>query len=396
MIEQTIDELLAPYRSMRQDAIFELKKARESGRPVIGIFCAYTPRELILAAGAIPASLCGSSEEAIPFAESHLPRNLCPIVKSSYGLAISDTCPFFHFSNAIIGETTCDGKKKMYELLQRLKPMQIMHLPQVPEGPGSFEMWRAEVAAARDFLEEHCGCPIGDEDLRSAIKLTNRQMAAMKRFFDLNRLIPAPLKGSHLLDVAANFEFCTDAEAGVASLEKLVDLLEKKTAGGWSATLPGAPRILLTGTPVGADNDKIISLVEEGGGEIAAIETCGGYKTVELSIDEKDARDPVILLAEKYLKVPCSVMTPNPGRLELLNRMIDDFSIEGVIDLTWQACHTYNIEAFPVSELVREQKGLPYLHIETDFSQSDRENLRIRVEAFLEIVRSQQRAARAV
>ncbi|MBR5186173.1 MAG: 2-hydroxyacyl-CoA dehydratase [Akkermansia sp.] len=47
-----------------------------------------------------------------PAAEANLPRNLCPLIKASYGFAFTDTCPYFYFSDLIVGETTCDGKKK--------------------------------------------------------------------------------------------------------------------------------------------------------------------------------------------------------------------------------------------------------------------------------------------
>lgn len=116
-----------------------------------------------------------------------------------------------------------------------------------------------------------------------------------------------------------------------------------------------------------------------------AMENCSGYKTLELQIDTT-ADDPLVALAEKYLKIPCSCMSPNPYRLELINTMMDDFRVDAVIDLTWQACHTYNIEAHGVGKMVK-QKGLPYLHLESDYSLSDLESLKVRIEAVLEMVR---------
>jgi benzoyl-CoA reductase/2-hydroxyglutaryl-CoA dehydratase subunit BcrC/BadD/HgdB len=56
------------------------------------------------------------------------------------------------------------------------------------------------------------------------------------------------------------------------------------------------------------------------------------------------------------------------------------------VDLTWQACHTYNIESFQVAKLVQDNFGLPFLHIETDYSESDTEQLRVRIQAFLEMI----------
>ena len=133
-----------------------------------------------------------------------------------------------------------------------------------------------------------------------------------------------------------------------------------------------------------SDLEKVVRLVEEAGGCIVAMENCSGYKTLELQSDT-GMGDPIIALAQKYMAIPCSCMSPNPYRMELLERMLEEFRVDAVVDLTWQACHTYNIEAFDVGRLVKA-KGLPYLHLESDYSNSDLETLKIRIEALLEMV----------
>jgi len=135
---------------------------------------------------------------------------------------------------------------------------------------------------------------------------------------------------------------------------------------------------------VGLGSEKVIRLTEELGAHVVAMENCSGYKTLDLQTDTS-GDDPIVALAEKYIKIPCSCMSPNTYRLELLNSMIDDFRADAVIDLTWQACHTYNIEAYEVGKVVK-QKGLPYLHLESDYSNSDLESLKVRIEAMLEMV----------
>jgi len=87
------------------------------------------------------------------------------------------------------------------------------------------------------------------------------------------------------------------------------------------------------------------------------------------------------------LQIPCSCMTPNAGRQVLLNRLIGEFSVDAVVDLTFQCCHTYNIESHVIGNSVEKSFGLPFLHVETDYSQSDVEQLRTRIEAFLEMAR---------
>ena len=78
-------------------------------------------------------------------------------------------------------------------------------------------------------------------------------------------------------------------------------------------------------------------------------------------------------------------MTPNPNRIDLMGRLIDEYQVEGVVEMTLQACHTYNIEAKSIEKRVKE-KGLPYIHIETDYSQADVGQLDTRIAAFLEMI----------
>ncbi|MCF6290987.1 MAG: 2-hydroxyacyl-CoA dehydratase family protein [Desulfobacterales bacterium] len=122
-------ESMAWFDRVSEQCLLDLEERKEMGKKVIGVYCTFAPTELIRAAGAIPIGLCGKDQTPIYEAEKVLPANLCPLIKSSYGYAASDTCPFFSASDILIGETTCDGKKKMFELLQRIKPLFLMQLP---------------------------------------------------------------------------------------------------------------------------------------------------------------------------------------------------------------------------------------------------------------------------
>lgn len=117
------------YAEARKAGFLRMKELKESGRRVVGIFCSFVPTELIEAAGGTAAPLCATSEEPITAAEADLPKNLCPLIKASYGFALTDTCPYFYFSDFIVGETTCDGKKKMFELMNDIKETYVMQLP---------------------------------------------------------------------------------------------------------------------------------------------------------------------------------------------------------------------------------------------------------------------------
>jgi benzoyl-CoA reductase/2-hydroxyglutaryl-CoA dehydratase subunit BcrC/BadD/HgdB len=148
-----LKELIQEFNSVREINLMRIKEAKDNGRKVVGIYCTYCPQELVLAAGAIPVGLCGTSEAPIAAAEESLPRNLCPLIKSSYGFAVTDTCPFFHFSDLVIGETTCDGKKKMFEIMQDIKPVHVMQLPHLNNTQASFDLWVDELRRLKLRLE---------------------------------------------------------------------------------------------------------------------------------------------------------------------------------------------------------------------------------------------------
>jgi len=376
-------ESIAELLKATEHNILDLERAKAAGRLVVGFYCLYSPVELALAADAIPLPLCGTRNDPIASAEETLPRNLCPLIKSSFGFAVTDSCPYFHASDIIVGDTTCDGKKKMFELLNRYKPTHVLQLPQTQDSGMALTLWRHELERLRSILEKESGRPITDERLRSAIQLMNRNRMVRKALMDLNRMTPAPLPGTLLLELLFKLGFLTDREQSIALMERLVGMMKDGQASTGNGRESRRKRLLLTGVPVGLGSDKVVRLVEQCGSDVIAFENCSGYKQAFI-VDED--MEPMEALARQYLATPCSVMSPNTGRLELLARMIEGFAVDGVIDLTWQACHTYNIEAYSVEQYIGKRFGLPTLHLETDYTESDTEQLRVRIEAFLEML----------
>lgn len=378
-----MNSIMNTLQHLAEQNLLDLEQAKAAGRLAIGFYCLYSPMEIAIAAGAIPLPLCGTRNDPIAAAEEILPRNLCPLIKSSFGFAVSDTCPYFRLADIIIGDTTCDGKKKMFELLSRYKPTYVLQLPQSQEGSQVLSMWLEEVRRFKAIVEEHAGVPITDDQLRSAIKLMNRWRRARKAIMDLNRGKETLVTGSRLLEILFKTGFFADKEKGIALMESVVT---EARQGAFIAENPSGgkrPRILLTGVPVGVGSDKVVKIIEQSGAKVVAFENCSGYKQAFTVAEDKD---PIQALAEQYLSTPCSVMSPNTGRFQLLKEMVDDFAVDGVIDLTWQACHTYNVESFQVAEFIDTTFGLPTLHLETDYAESDTEQLRVRIEAYVEMI----------
>lgn len=365
----------------------KIKEAHENGEKVVGMYCVFSPSEIAIAAGAIPVTLCGTTQEPIEAAERELPRNLCPLIKSSYGFAITDKCPYFYFSDVLLAETTCDGKKKMYELMGEIKPMHIMNLPQTAEGEESLTFWENEMKKFKEFLEDEFKVEVTDEKLRDAIKLMNRERIAMRRLHKLNAHKPAPISGMDMMVAQWLKGFNVDREEGIKTIESLIEEVEERMGKGIFAYKEDAPRIVLTGCPTGVGGaDKLVRALEEAGASIVAYENCTGYKGLDVLVEEDESADPLHSLAKKYLSTPCSCMTPNNSRLDLIKRLADEYSADAVVDLTWQACHTYAIESFTVKKFVEEELALPFIQIETDYSDSDTGQIKTRVEAFVETI----------
>ena len=382
-------KLMEEIEGLRGENSVKIKEAHEAGKKVVGMYCVFSPSEIALAADAISVTLCGTTQEPIEAAERDLPRNLCPLIKSSYGFAITDTCPYFFFSDALLAETTCDGKKKMYELMGEIKPMHIMNLPQTAEDEDSLPLWRKEMDKFKNFLEDEFDVEITDDKLRDAIKLMNRERDVMKRVHQLNIHKPAPLSGMDLLKAQWLKGFNVDKEHGISLMEKLIEEVEERVEKGIFAFDENAPRILVTGCPTGIGGaDKVMISLEEAGASVVALENCTGYKGLDVMVDEDENKDPMDALAEKYLSTPCSCMTPNNSRLDLIQRLADEYQVDGVLDLTWQACHTYAIESYYVKKFVEKELGLSFMQIETDYSESDLGQINTRVEAFLETIDS--------
>jgi len=337
---------------------------------VAAIFWEYTPRELIMAAGAVPVCMCGGSHRTALLAEGKLPANLCPLIKSSYGYVLDGSSPFFELADLVVAETTCDGKKKMYELLAAHKPVHVLELTQKPDVREAQEHWKAEVRALATALEELTGRRITDERLREAIRAMNEERRLR---MEIASFAGRGLTGREVL-LAKSSVSCRPED--LAAYRELLDMLR--------AAPPepdGRPRILMTGVPMPSGAEKVLEVIEQCGGVVVAQENCTGIKPLYEPVSEEG--DPLEAIAEKYFHLPCSCMTPNAARLELISELARRFEPHGVVELVWQACHTYNVEAELVKRFVTEELGLPYLKIETDYSPSDLENIRLRVEAFL-------------
>lgn len=368
------------FGNMVANCLSHAEKQKAAGRPIVGIMCEYTPREVIMAAGATPVCLCGGSAATIPAAEERLPANLCPLIKSTYGYHAQKSNPFLEMASLLVVETTCDGKKKMFEHLAETRQMHVLELPQKEDDPDALAHWVRELEKLRGRLETQFGVKIGDDDLRQAIATMNRERALRRELAARLRDAAPALTGRELLEFKSLISgVCADIKQYAAALEELAS----------RPPLPDAAtrvRVLLTGVPTPHGAERVVDCIESCGGLIVATDNCTGLKPILEDVDEA-APDPLRAIAEKYFRLPCPVMTPNRRRFEVLRQLAGEYRAQCVIDLAWQACLTYDVEACRLAGFVEKQLGVPYLKISTDYSPADSARIATRIEALFETVR---------
>ena len=355
-------------------------RAKAEGKPIVGIMCEYTPRELIMAAGAVPVCLCGGSETTIADAEHDLPANLCPLIKSTYGYHVQKSNPFLEMADLIVAETTCDGKKKMYELMGQTRPMYVLELPQKPDDPDAFAHWERELHKLKAELERRFGVEITDCKLRAAVETMNKERALRRSLAELMAADSPPLTGRELLEFKSSI---SGIPCDFSQYERALATLPGRTA---VPDVDRRVRVLMTGVPMVHGAERVLDIVESHGGLVVAMESCVGLKPI-LDDVRLNGGDLLHALAEKYFTLPCSVMTANDRRLDTLVTLAADYRAQCVIELVWQACLTYDVEAQRVKQLAEEKLRVPYLRIETDYSPSDSARVAVRVEALFETVR---------
>jgi benzoyl-CoA reductase/2-hydroxyglutaryl-CoA dehydratase subunit BcrC/BadD/HgdB len=359
-----------------------VEAAKAQGRPIVGIMCEFTPREIILAAGGVPVCLCGGSAATVTAAERILPANLCPLIKSTFGYHSTGKNPFLNWADLVVAETTCDGKKKMFELMSATKPMYVLELPQKADDADALAHWTQEVRKFKAHLEERFQTRITEKKLREAIRLMNRERDLRRSLAALMIREQPPLTGRQLIEFKS---IISGMDADLEQYEKAIRLYGDET----SAKSPGKARIrvLLTGVPMVHGAERVLELIEDAGAVVVAMENCTGLKPILDDVD-LDEPDPLSAIARKYYHLPCSVMTLNSRRMQTLRSLAARFRPQCVIELVWQACLTYDLESLQVRKLFEEELHLPYLKLTTDYSPSDSARISARVEALFETIRA--------
>ena len=347
------DFVVSEIHGVRPAELIELQK---QGGKVFGTFCVFVPDEVVVACGGAVTGLCGGSQFWVPEGEKVLPSGICPLIKASLGAHFGKTCPYFSVADMYVGETTCDGKKKAYEILGADKKTYVMDVPQMKREK-DIAAWKDEIALFAKEVEAETGNELTAENLARAIRTINEKRRALARVFEARKVDPVPISGKDAL-LMMQIAFFDDPVRCAETANKLADELEARIERGEGVVPAGTKRILITGTRY-FENE-----VDEGEGTLD-----GMFQA----------------LAQRYMKNNCACFTPNPGRVADVVRMAKEYKVDGVIDANLKFCTLYDVEKAPLADALAEE-GIPCLGLETDYADNDAEQLRTRIGAFIEML----------
>ncbi|WP_069651105.1 double-cubane-cluster-containing anaerobic reductase [Caloranaerobacter ferrireducens] len=364
----------------------ELAEHRKKGGKVFGSFCIFVPDELIVAAGAIGVGLCGGSDFWIPDGEKVLPRNICPLIKASVGAKLSGTCPYFQSADILVGETTCDGKKKAWEILGEYTPIHVMDLPQMKREKDKIH-WGVELKIFKDLVEKMTGNEITEEKLKEAIKLINEKRRVLQRLYNTRKNKTLPISGKDAL-LITQIAFYDDPKRFIEKTSELCEELEDRIEKGIGVFEEDTPRILVTGTPMAIPNWKLHHIIETSGGAVVCEETCTGIRYFENLVEEAgNIEKQIEAIADRYLSINCACFTPNEGRIEDIIRLYKEYKADGVVYYSLPFCHTYAIEYKKIKDAL-DKEGIPIIMVESDYSLQDIGQIKTRLEAFFEMIKT--------
>ncbi|UCG82872.1 MAG: 2-hydroxyacyl-CoA dehydratase [Dehalococcoidia bacterium] len=362
----------------------ELREHAKNGGKVVATYCVFVPEEIVMAANAVPVGLCAGTQFSVPLAEAVLPQNTCALIKSSFGFSLGQICPYLKASHLVVGETTCDGKKKMFEILSEHQPVHVMEVPN-KKTQLSRELWRGEVNAFKNVIEQLTGNGITADGLAQATRLVNERRRALQRLYETRKSRPVPISGKDAL-LVTQVSFYDDVQRCTKQVDKLCDELESRISTGEGILPPDAPRILISGCPMAIPNWKLHHILETAGAAVVCEESCTGTRAFSHLIPENGGTvdDQLRAIADRYMQIHCACFTPNEERLDDIVRLAEEYQADGVIHYNLQFCHTYANEAVKVKKHL-EEMNIPVLPIETDYG-DDTGQLKNRIDAFLEML----------
>lgn len=357
---------------------------------MLGWICTYTPEEIFAALGLDSFRLYGKDDTK---ALSYFPVNFCPLARACFGegsgksslsgIVLTASChALVHLAD---GFKTVGGRDLFVHLLD---------LPRVCEGHNraAVRFFSLSLRNLASELSTFYGVEWDEVRFRDAVEEHRQVRHLLRQLYQLQCEHPERVRAAGVLEAVrtASQEKKTVFYPVLLSMLKSLKGEEQPAPGSRAAALtlrvkrhgsPLGPRILVVGSPLSA---VYLDLVEELGGNIVGDDLCQGYR---YSLPEiGDDPDPFKALACGYLsRVPCPRMLSGMKRMAYLRKRAAECQIDGIVFHALKFCDN-SLYGFPLIRVFMEKEGIPVLYLETEYRDTGLEQVRTRVQAFLEML----------
>jgi benzoyl-CoA reductase/2-hydroxyglutaryl-CoA dehydratase subunit BcrC/BadD/HgdB len=285
-----------------------------------------------------------------------------------------DREPLYRQVDAVLSVNTCDMMRRLPESIERHFniPVIQLYMPRTSEPlPHRVSEFRRQLDLLAEGLRAVNGNAIGEQRLESEIAAFNELRAMLRQASDTRRVDSPLLSGGTMLDL--------EATAWLLGPVKAVSLIDEvlRMVAARPRQEGRRPRLMLGGSMLTEDDRWLLDLVEEKADIVADI-LCTGTRWFAEDVSADGA--PLDRLARFYFSRPCMHRRPKTDMYRYAQELVRDFRVQGLVYKTLLYCDPWSFE----TRRLQEALGIPMLHLDTDYSTENREQMRTRVEAFLE------------
>jgi len=370
------------------DAFFSEEHLKEY-HPELIILGEDYPPELALSACDHPFQLLGGSLATTHWSDALLPRDADPVSRSACGYLLNE-----HFKLAekatVILTLSNDNHRKLAGLLQAYGIDVItVDLPPVCDTASSQEAWAAEMLRVADEAAGRLGKKLSYSRLFHAAEETARIRKAITSFKTLTLNSPGCMSPALRDLIAESVFYALDREEWLDHLTRLTGEIASWQQRHYQK--PGErPWVITAGSPVIFPNEKLPMLLESSGLYLAGRIDTLSMMAQKPSLKLRRFGKPESVVRQMAQIIPGSEVsgawTVNRGLLNSLEDKLRNLPVDGIVYHVLKGQIEYDFELPEVERLAAEY-GVPVFRLETDYQQQDVEQLRIRMEAFAEMLR---------
>ena len=354
-----------------------VKEWQATGRFVIGWFNPYIPEEIIHAAGMLPFEVTGDNEPVqMHGAEAHMHSNSCSKIRTCWQMQLDGQ---YGFLDGYVSSHMCDQDMRLFEVWSYYKKLPYMDAIYAPRkrDEAAVQLYLKDLEGFRSRLSQFLICRIPDEHIGNSIQVYNRGRELMQQLYELRKRDRPPVTGAEAVEVSK--------AAARMPRERFNELMEQLLAEIQSTgrEIKKARRLMLIGNDL--HNTTLIAALESADAVVVIDEMDIGLRRASGQVDT--TLPPMEALARYYVMGrPVDKHTWNSdGRIELIGTLAEQYQVDGVVSENVRFCTYPGWDKWDVKKHLQE-RGIPILELDMEYGHPGGAQMRIRAEAFMEML----------